>query len=200
MFTRTENLRTFLKLYPIISIIIGIHLLLWLLFFLPIQNVHLLLEKMIGFNYWIAAGEYWRLITPIFLHSGFGHMIFNSFSIILFGPALERMLGKSRFLVAYFGAGFFANTATYFLEPLQYIHVGSSGAIFGLFGIYVYMVMFRKDLIDRNNSQIILTILVIGLVMTFVNSNTNIAAHLFGLLGGLALGPILITKKTKRFY
>lgn len=200
MFTRTEDFRTFIKFYPIISIIIGIHILLWLGFSLSFHPVQALKEKMIGYNFWIAGGEYWRLFTPIFLHSNFGHMLFNSFSLVLFGPSLEKMLGKTRFSIAYLGTGVIANLATYFLEPLQYIHVGSSGAIFGLFGIYVYMVIFHKDLISRDNTQIVLTILVIGLIVTFTSPNINVSAHLFGLLGGTILAPLLITNNIVNDY
>jgi rhomboid protease GluP len=195
MFTRTENFQTFLRFYPIISILVGIHILLWLITALPIPGSNLLLEQMVGFNFLVGEGEYWRLLTPIFVHGSFSHMLFNSFSLVLFGPALERILGKPRFLFAYFGTGVIANIATYFLEPLDYLHVGSSGAIFGLFGIFVYMVMFRKDLIDQANSQVVVTILVIGLIMTFINSNINVVAHLFGLIAGAALAPIVLQGK-----
>ncbi|MCA1032960.1 rhomboid family intramembrane serine protease [Bacillus timonensis] len=194
MFTRTENFQSFLRMYPIISTLIAIHIFLWALFSLPILPGKILLQQMVGLNFWIAEGEYWRLITPIFVHGDFGHMLFNSFSLILFGPALEKMLGKIKFISAYLSTGILANIATYMIEPLEFSHVGSSGAIFGLFGLYLFMVTKRKDLIDRANSQIIVTILVIGLVMTFINTNINIVAHIFGLLAGFLLAPLLLPK------
>ncbi|WP_453992218.1 rhomboid family intramembrane serine protease [Bacillus nitroreducens] len=194
MFIRTESFRQFLRFYPIISIIIAIHIFLWLLIFLSLPFGTTLLQHMIGFNFLISEGEYWRLLTPIFVHGGFGHMLFNSFSLVLFGPALERMLGKFKFIVAYLATGMIANLATFYIEPLDFAHVGSSGAIFGLFGIYLYMVLFRKDLISQMNSQLIMTIVIIGLVMTFINSNVNIVAHIFGFLAGAVIAPLFLPK------
>ncbi|MEH7381173.1 rhomboid family intramembrane serine protease [Bacillus sp. JJ1533] len=198
MFIRTESFRQFLRLYPIISIIITIHILLWLLVFLSLPFGTALLQHMIGFNFLISEGEYWRLVTPIFVHSGFGHMLFNSFSLVLFGPALESMLGKVKFTIAYLLTGILANLATFYIEPLDFAHVGSSGAIFGLFGVYLYMVVFRKDLITQMNSQLIITILVIGLVMTFINSNVNIVAHIFGFLAGAIIAPLVLPKTSSQ--
>src|SRR4051812_38636535 len=134
MFTRTENFREFIRLYPIVSIIIAIHLATYLFTVLPIFPNYWFFATLSGVNLYIMEGELWRLVTPMFMHSGFTHMLFNSFSLVLFGPALERMLGKGKFLFVYLLSGLIANIATLMLEPLTYTHVGSSGAIFGLFG------------------------------------------------------------------
>ncbi|WP_394187116.1 rhomboid family intramembrane serine protease [Metabacillus halosaccharovorans] len=197
MFTRSENFRTFLQLYPVVSVLVCIHILFWLLLQIPIPQLKILLGLLDGYNAGIANGEYWRLITPIFLHIGFGHLFFNSISLILFAPALERMLGKAKFILIYIVSGMVANIATYIIEPLQYSHIGASGAIFGILGVYLFIVVCRKGLIDQANSQIIISILVIGLIMTFFNSNINVVAHIFGMIGGFIFAPFVIRKRAQ---
>ncbi|WP_088105716.1 rhomboid family intramembrane serine protease [Halalkalibacter urbisdiaboli] len=194
MFIRNESFYSFRKNYPVITVLVAIHFILFLWMNL-LPGGRFIAEIGIGYNLAVAYyGEYWRLVTPIFMHLGLGHVLFNSFSLVIFGPGLEKMLGKVKFLTLYLFAGIIANIATFYLGGLSYPqHLGASGAIFGLFGAYVYIVLNRKNLIDRANSQLVMTILIIGLVMTFVNSNINILAHLFGLIGGAALAPILLT-------
>lgn len=201
MFVRNEDFRSFLRYYPVVSTIIAIHLVLFLWMFLlwPLGGNRIFTYG-VGYNLAIAHGQWWRLITPIFMHVQPGHFLFNSFSLVLFGPALEQMLGKVKFTIIYLLTGVLANVATYYVGGLDYSpHLGASGAIYGLFGIYLYMVFFKKELLDHGNAQIITTILVIGLIMTFINSNINVYAHLFGLIAGLALSPIFLYK-TRHFH
>ena len=190
IFTRSENLREFLRFYPMVSIIVAIHIVLYLLTILPIFPNNWFFENFSGVNLYIMEGEVWRLITPTFMHSGFSHMLFNSFSLILFGPAMERMLGSGRFLFIYLFSGIAANVATLLFEPLTYTHVGSSGAIFGLFGYYIAIIIFRKNILSKQNSHIIVVLCVVSLIMTFLQPDINVIAHLFGLLGGFLVGAI----------
>lgn len=195
MFTRTESFRDFIRLYPIVSLIISIHILLYLATTIPIFPSRYVFELLSGVNLFIVNGEYWRLVTPIFIHGGFAHMLFNSFSLVLFGPALEQLLGRTKFILLYLAAGVAANIATLTLEPLTYTHVGSSGAIFGLFGFYIAIIIFRKAMLSRENSQTIMTIAIIGVIMTFVQSNINITAHIFGLIAGFLIGAAMFNKR-----
>jgi membrane associated rhomboid family serine protease len=195
MFTRTESFREFIRFYPVVSTIIAIHFLLYLFTALPIFPTFWFKSTFSGVNLYIMEGEYWRLVTPIFMHGGFTHALFNSFSLVLFGPALERLLGKGKFILVYLVSGILANVATLLLEPLTYVHVGSSGAIFGLFGYYISIILFRKHMLSQQNSQIILTICALSLIMTFLQPNINIVAHIFGLVGGFLLGAIFYNKK-----
>ncbi|MGM8212457.1 rhomboid family intramembrane serine protease [Virgibacillus sp. W0430] len=197
MFIRTEkSVKEFMSYYPIVASLVIINLSLWLI----IDVLHLpiamqLYQWGIGHNLSVFYGEYWRLITPVFLHAGLMHVLFNSFALVLFGPALEQMIGKFKFITFYLLAGLAGNIGTYIIEPTANVpHLGASGAVYGLFGIYVFMVFFRKNLIDQANAQIVLTIFVIGLVMTFIRPGINIYAHIFGFIGGFALGPIMLTK------
>ncbi|NGP46255.1 rhomboid family intramembrane serine protease [Bacillaceae bacterium SIJ1] len=195
MFIRTESFKEFRRSFPIITILVAVQLIIALYMQLGLPYSAILMYQGVGFNYLIAEGEYWRLITPIFLHAGIAHVIFNCFSLVLFGPALENILGRVRFLILFFGSGILANIITFFIGPETLSHVGSSGAVYGLFGIYVYMIFNRKDLIDRMNAQIIIIILVIGIIMSVFNTNVNIYGHLFGFVSGAALAPLLLAKR-----
>lgn len=200
MFIRNETFYTFRKNYPIVTSIIAIHFILfsWINLsswgLLPFGDF--IFQYGVGYNAAIASGEVWRLVTPIFLHIGVSHVLFNSFSLVLFGPALEKILGKLKFITFYLTTGALANLATFFLTGPLYQHLGASGAIFGLFGIYLFMVLNRKDLIDAGNAQIIVVISVIGVVMTFFGSQINVVAHVFGLIAGFLVAPFFL--KTAR--
>lgn len=196
MFIRTENFQTFIRLYPVVTFILALQAVLWLFFSLPAHSVVLWRDTVTGYNLGVANGEWWRLITPILLHAGFTHLLFNSMSIFLFAPALERMLGKARFLLVYAGSGIIGNIGTYVTEPLDYVHVGASGAIFGLFGVYLFMVLFRNELIGQEHSKMIITLLAFAVLMSFINSNINMMAHLFGLCGGFLLSFLCVQKKS----
>lgn len=199
MFIRTENFQTFIRLYPVVTFILALQAVLWLFFSLPAHSVVLWRDTVTGYNLGVANGEWWRLITPILPHAGFTHLLFNSMSIFLFAPALERMLGKARFLLVYAGSGIIGNIGTYVTEPLDYVHVGASGAIFGLFGVYLFMVLFRNELIGQEHSKMIITLLAFAVLMSFINSNINMMAHLFGLCGGFLLSFLCVQKKERRY-
>ena len=198
MFVRTESFREFIKSYPMISIILMIHLIIFIFTSVPYLDDLEWFEYLAGNNEMILAGEYWRLITPIFVHLGFSHILFNSFSLIIFAPALERTLGSFTFIIVYLAAGIAANIATLLIQPAYFTHVGASGAIFGLFGIYLAFVFFKKGLIHSNDQQIIIPIAVVSVIMTFLQPNINITGHIFGLISGILIGKILVDTKFRK--
>lgn len=202
MFIRTErSLGEFIRFYPVVFTIALINIGLWVLTGLTSTSLgRMIIDYGIGSNISInVLGQYWRLVTPIFLHADFEHVLFNTFSLILFGPALERLIGKYKFLFVYLIAGIIGNLGTYLLNPMSIIeHLGASGSVYGLFGIYIYMTFFRKDLINSTDGQIVKTIFLLGVIMTVLMPNINVAAHLFGFIGGFIQGPLFL-KKSKPF-
>src|SRR5699024_3463123 len=74
------------------------------------------------------------------------------------------------------------------------LHLGASGAIYGLFGIYMYMIARKNHLIDVRSASIVQTIFLIGLVMTFIQPNINISAHIFGFIGGFFIAPFILNR------
>lgn len=193
MFVRRENFKQYIKLYPVVSILLALNIIIFILTGIPILGDQLF-NLGIGFNLLISEGEYWRLISPMFLHAGFMHLLFNMFSLYLFGPELERLTGKARFLTIYFLSGLVGNIVTYLIQDWNYMSVGASGAIYGILGAFGALVYYTKNLLPQLK-QIILPIIVIGVVMTFLQANINVTAHIAGLVTGFILGLIYFHPK-----
>lgn len=140
--------------------------------------------------------EPWRMITAIFVHSqtSFLHILLNMVSLYLFGPIVERLLGRVRYLALYLLSGLGGSVAVLLIAPDTPV-VGASGAIFGLLG--AFFVIARR--LGGNSSQILIVI-VINLGIGFL-PGTNIAwqAHLGGLVTGAAVALVfLLTRRTSQ--
>jgi membrane associated rhomboid family serine protease len=145
-------------------------------------------------NLAIDNGEVWRFVTPIFLHIGFLHLLFNSYALWVVGPQVEKLYGGPRFLLLYLITGIAGVVASYLYRP-EGVSAGASGAIFGLFGVLlVFSFKYRKSVpaffSNALGSGILLT-LGINLVIGWSVQGIDIAAHLGGLLAGCALGAVI---------
>lgn len=140
-----------------------------------------------------TAVEPWRMLTALFVHSpgSLLHILFNMYSLFIFGPILERMLGRARFIALYLISGFGGSVAVLLIAPGTPV-VGASGAIFGLLG--AFFVIQRKL---GGNSVQLLVVIGINLVIGFI-PGTNIAwqAHVGGLITGVAIAVIYL--RTRR--
>lgn len=133
----------------------------------------------------IATGEYYRLITAAFLHGGPLHILFNMYALFLFGPMLEAVFGRIRFIALYLGSALAGTAASYaFSDELQ-TSVGASGAIFGLLG--AALVVTKRM---RRDASVITGLIAVNLVIGFLFPVIDWRAHLGGLVGGvlIALG------------
>jgi membrane associated rhomboid family serine protease len=130
----------------------------------------------------VAHGEWWRLFTAAFLHFGLLHIAFNMYALFLFGPILERDLGRLRFITLYLLAGVGGSLLSVGLGPLDETAAGASGAIFGLMG--ALYVVFRHRNIDTNSVAITIGA---NLVFTFAISNIDWRGHVGGLITGAVL-------------
>jgi membrane associated rhomboid family serine protease len=142
----------------------------------------------IMFGAGVADGQLYRLITNTFLHeppgSGIGllHIAFNMWALIVVGPALERMLGRVRFVTVYVVSALGGSVLYYLVAPPFSEALGASGAIFGLFA--AWFVLARRLRLD---SRQIVMLIVINLVITFAVSGIAWEAHVGGLIAGGAL-------------
>lgn len=86
----------------------------------------------------IQAGDWWRLITPVFLHIGLTHLVVNSVTVYYIGTQIENMFGHIRFLAIYFVSALTGNLASFVFMP-DSLSAGASTAIFGLFGAFLML-------------------------------------------------------------
>ncbi|WP_254897859.1 rhomboid family intramembrane serine protease [Kitasatospora sp. NA04385] len=132
-----------------------------------------------------GPGEWYRLVSAMFVHAGVLHVAMNMFSLWVLGPQLERVLGRLRFLALYLVSGLAGNAFAYLLAPPdRWLNsVGASGAIFGLLGATA--VLFK---VSRTPMQPVIALLVVNLVLSFSLSGIDWRAHLGGLVAGAAVG------------
>jgi membrane associated rhomboid family serine protease len=134
----------------------------------------------------VAAGEYYRLFTAMFLHYGIIHLLMNMWALWVLGRSLEAALGPLRFLALYLLAGFGGNVAVYLLTEPNRPTAGASTAVFGLFAaLFIIMRRLRRD------TSAIVPILVINLVFTFAVPNISVSGHLGGLVSGALIALAL---------
>jgi membrane associated rhomboid family serine protease len=136
----------------------------------------------------VAAGQWYRLITSAFLPPatglgglGFLDILFNMWALIVVGPALERLLGRVRFLAVYLLSAIGGGVAFFLIGPSNVLALGASGAIFGLFG--AWFVAARKLRLDVRG---ILVIIAINLAFSFFYRSTIAwQDHVGGLIVGV---------------
>ncbi|MFD1484317.1 rhomboid family intramembrane serine protease [Lacticaseibacillus baoqingensis] len=132
----------------------------------------------------IVAGQWWRFVTPAFVHIGWMHIIVNGISLYYLGAICERIFGHWRFAVIYLVSAIAGNVAGYVFAP-DSLSAGASTAIFGLMGAFLMLGdSFRDNAMVRLLSQQFAMLAVINLVFNLFSSGVDITGHIGGLLGG----------------
>lgn len=136
----------------------------------------------------IIAGQYWRFITPMFLHGGILHIGFNSYFLYIVGRQIEQAYGHLRFLALYFVSGVAGALASFVFSP-DALSIGASGALFGIIGAWIPLLYRNKDVLANTQRQIrnIVQVIAINLLIGLSPGIDN-WAHLGGLTAGLLLG------------
>jgi len=127
------------------------------------------------------SDEYYRFFTSMFLHFNFLHIASNMITLLIVGPAVEVMLGRSRFLSLYLVAGLSGSVASYLFLPGGSVSAGASGAIFGVMGAYVVLAHNRRQPLGP-----VVALIVFNLAIGFTG-NIDWRDH----LGGLVVGVLL---------
>ncbi|MFT4412630.1 rhomboid family intramembrane serine protease [Fredinandcohnia humi] len=147
-------------------------------------------------NFLILNGEWWRFITPMFLHIGFFHLLMNTFALYYMGSEVERLYGKLRFLLIYLFAGFAGSLASFVFSPT--VSAGASGAIFGCFGALLFFGTVYPSLFFRTMGANVIGVIILNLAFGFMVPGIDNAGHIGGLIGGFLASSILHLPKHKQ--
>jgi rhomboid protease GluP len=137
----------------------------------------------------INEGEWWRLVTSIFLHGGLIHFGFNSYVLLQLGPLVEESYGTKKFWLIYLCSGIAGNLASQFLEPRDPV-VGASGAIVGMIGLLLAYGIRRGGVIGGNIRSGMLRYAIYILVFSLL-PGISLLSHAGGFAGGFLLGLII---------
>lgn len=188
MFAIRENLIKFIKNYPvtilifIVSSIIAIGI---ILFFESYKNAIIVfggLDKEL-----IEKGEIWRFLTYAFGHMSLFHFLLNMPLILILSRPLERYYGSIFFSLIYMALSISSGIFIYYFYQGSYPLAGSSGAGYGLIGMFTFFVLKYPNKISSYDKRFILILLVLGIIFTLYTPDISISGHLGGFISGFVL-------------
>ncbi|MBM0797000.1 rhomboid family protein [Staphylococcus epidermidis] len=196
----TQNLvdKHMQRFTPITYTLILINIVIWLCMILYLNrfsDVKLLeVGGLVHFN--VVHGEWYRLISSMFLHFNFEHILMNMLSLFIFGKIVESIIGSWRMLIIYIISGLYGNFVSLSFNTTT-ISVGASGAIFGLIGSIFVIMYLSKNFNKKMIGQLLIALFVL-IVFSHFMSNINIMAHLGGFISGVLITLIGYYFKTQR--
>ena len=150
-----------------------------------------LLSRFAQINAAVAAGEWWRIYTVVLLHGSITHILFNMWALWVLGPQIERGVGTGPFISLYLASAAVGGSFAYYLGSPNDVGVGASGAIFGLFGIWLSWALHRRGTMQgRAILGQLGFLLLINAAIPFIFRNVSWQAHLGGLIAGFVIGEI----------
>ncbi|HCD07352.1 MAG TPA: rhomboid family intramembrane serine protease [Lactobacillus sp.] len=156
------------------------------------QNLNTLILLGAKTNSLIQKGQWWRLITPMFLHIGIFHIFMNGFTLLYVGQVLEPMIGHWRFLILYVLSGITGNLASFAFGANNALSAGASTSLFGMFGAFLALALiYRENRFLTELGKSFLGLIVVNLLMDLTMSGIDIWGHIGGAIGGLLLGYAL---------
>lgn len=129
-------------------------------------------------------GDYYRLLTSMFLHIGIMHLLCNMYSLYIIGKEVENVFGKWKYLVIYILSGIAGSILSLAFNH-NTICAGASGAIFGLLGALLYFGYYYRPYLGATLTRSIIPVIAINLIVGFLDSGIDNSAHIGGLVGGL---------------
>lgn len=136
------------------------------------------------FNPAIVGGEYWRLLTPIFIHIGFTHLLVNSITLYYLGTQMEIIYGSFRFALIYLLSGLMGNLMSFAFSDS--VSAGASTSLFGLFAAAIVLGrMYPQNYAIQQMARNFTVLIVLNFAVGFFSSSVDNFGHLGGVIGGI---------------
>lgn len=177
---------------PVITIgliIINLFVFVWLEILGSTENAEFMAEHGALYAPYIQDGnQYFRFLTSMFMHFGINHILNNIIMLFCIGEMLEKQIGKVSYLTIYLVSGIGANLISYWYylnTDIEVVSAGASGAIFGIVGALLVVVIFNKGRLESVTTPRLLFMIGLSLYLGFTEVTTNNAAHIGGLIFGV---------------
>ena len=146
----------------------------------------------------LEDGEYYRLLTAMFMHFGIRHIMNNMLVLFVLGDNLERALGHVKYLIFYLLCGIGSNWVSMMAHSTDTMTVsaGASGAIFGVVGGLLYVVTANKGRLEVLSTRQLVIMIFFSLYLGYTSTGVDNTAHLSGLVIGIVLAIILYHRPT----
>ena len=146
----------------------------------------------------LLEGEWYRMITYLFLHSGIEHLMNNMMVLYFLGNALEHYIGKVGYLFLYFFSGIIAAIGSILYNTGDPVCVGASGAIFGVIGAMLWIVLKHRGTLQGISKKRMMFFVFLSVYSGFTSQGIDNAAHITGLFAGFifAVFITLLQKET----
>ena len=192
------------------SILIGINVLIFIVMYaIPSSQINQLYNAGVLSVPALMQGHWWTLVTSMFLHGGFAHILCNMISLYYLGSMTEAVFGKGKFLILYFVSGIVGGLVYCGWNMMTGDAtgaVGASGAIFGLFGAYGYLLLREsrqnRIFVMKPGSQDLMSygvMLAINIVFGLTSAGIANEAHLGGMVAGFIISAIMYPMILRRF-
>ena len=153
--------------------------------------------------YLMNGEQYYTLITSMFLHFGFSHLMNNMVMLLVIGYSLEPEIGKIRFLLIYLGSGLMGNLVSAWFDVSQgsyAVSAGASGAIFGIVGALLYVAIRNHGRVGEISTRGLVLMAGLSLYYGFTAQGVDNAAHIGGLVSGFLLAVLTYWKRKPKHY
>jgi len=188
----------FLKEAPVNHTLIAVNVILFILSYLIFDVIY---EKgVMSVTDVVEQGEWYRLVTSMFLHFDGYHLMSNMITLYLLGGAMERALGHVKYFILYIfsgiSTGIFSLYMEYVLQDFVY-SLGASGAVFGILGAFLWVVIRNHGNLEDLTIGKVVFLILLYLYSGFISPHVNNAAHVGGVISGFLLCIILYRKRKK---